>query len=69
MKYDEEKSEYVFDNGKSIYCFGGIAIDANKNIIFGHCDDYIDAVIETLTPEERKEIAEYMVNLWNEWAK
>jgi hypothetical protein len=34
-------------------------------VMFNDLADYF----RNATPEERKEIAEYMINLWKEWAK
>lgn len=68
MKYDEEKEGYLLESGKKIeidilYPYpNGTLYNPN----YFSCDSYID---ENLTPEERQEIAEYMIELWKEWAK
>lgn len=58
MKYDEETEYRVNSNQKREKIIGSICIKSEE--IYMHSYN---------APEERKEIAEYMIELWNEWAK
>ena len=59
MKYDLQTSQAKLENGKTIHHITAWYPD-NLNY-------YIRDI--QLSQEERKEIAEYMVELWKEWAK
>jgi len=66
MKYDEIK--YVLDSGRVFdSCIGFIHPGWNKETIYVEDGREVDEY--KVTPEERKEIAEYMISLWNEWSK
>ncbi|MGE0199286.1 MAG: hypothetical protein AB7O96_00960 [Pseudobdellovibrionaceae bacterium] len=66
MKYDEEKSAYFLSHGKRSF---------GERDIFGECikllknTHYVKLTRTYFDPEERKEIAEYMIELWKEWSK
>lgn len=67
--YDEDAQELVLSTGRREYCFSGtIGIGADHdytNVQYGH-----DGGIRTgdWTPQERQELAAYMVALWTAWA-
>lgn len=72
MKYDEEECEFVLNSGKRIYANMGIlGLSALKEYSLTLFEGYDgnNGLCEDYTPEERKEIAEYMISLWKEWAK
>ena len=67
MKYDEETKHFKLNSKKSFPAeHAVIGISCNLPIIF---QGYQALVWQTFTTEERKEIAEYMTQLWKEWAK
>lgn len=62
MKYDSETEVYELSNGKILT---GIRPDLLTLVFVNDKTGFFDDI----TKEERKEIAEYMINLWKEWAK
>lgn len=78
---DDKKSKdhFVLSTGKTIYANNAIlgisAYPENKNALFygydGQVFDYSYEEDEEppFTTEERKEISEYMINLWKEWVR
>lgn len=66
MNYNAEKEEFELKSGRKICSVfkGSIAPHSNTGrlLIMKACS------FENFNlPEERKEIAEYMINLWREW--
>jgi len=68
MKYDEETNEYELNNGLTVYpqrnTYADKRLDPLKMLILGN-----KGIFREPTTQERKEIAEYMIELWKEWAK
>lgn len=62
MKYDPETEVYELSNGKILK---GIKPDYLTLMFVNYETGFFDDI----TKEERKEIAEYVINLWNEWAR
>ena len=57
MKCDAETRDVQLSNGRLM------------SFLAGYFPDDVEWYSGPLTPEERKEIAEYMTQLWKEWAK
>lgn len=82
MIRDEDKDEWVLSSGRRMYGFSdtiGISTSDPRYISYGS-DGGLEilqphpslpgALIESpLTPEERREIAEHMINLWRKFAE
>lgn len=76
MKFYEKEQEFVLSTGKKIYANAGIlglSAETKESSLFQGYDSIYDTSNEeecsfNLTQEERKEIAEYMIDLWKEWA-
>lgn len=62
MKYNKETRDVQLSNGRLMSFLAG-------SFLAGYFPDDVEWYSGPLTPEERKEIAEYMISLWNEWAK
>lgn len=63
---------FKLSTGKEIYANCGILgiCEYGKKIsISGGYDQGINEEYENFTKEERQEIARYVINLWEEWAK
>lgn len=63
---------YTLSTGKNFYANCGIiGISKNEKGIFVH-EGYDGSINypweENFTKEERREIANFVINLWNEWA-
>jgi len=72
MKYDEEKEEFILENGSSILDDdNSLKISTIEAIVV--FEEHVGTILEfearELTPEERQEIAEYMIELWRDWSK
>lgn len=69
MEYDEQKHSIALSSGRTFYAFGGIGLlspQSGGELIYGHdgCCTFGDT---PLTSDERKEIADKMRSLWNQW--
>ena len=65
MKY--ERLQYVLNNGRVFESYSGLIHPEDKETIIVEDGQQIEEYKVNL--EERKEIAEYMIELWKEWAK
>jgi hypothetical protein len=67
MNYDEKKYEFTLTTGKifSAYC-GYIGINPEFSLSEGY-DGLLDYI--SFTQQEKIEIADYMINLWNDYKK
>jgi hypothetical protein len=66
MKLNEEDDGLTFDNGRECYAHAGIiGIDNSLHIFYG----YDGGLPGDLTPGERVELADYMINLWEKFKK
>jgi hypothetical protein len=70
-----DKDHFELSSGKRFYAHAGLLSvrAADASLFYGY-DGYVEYVPEgekpgegDLTPEERAEIAEYMMELWREW--
>lgn len=75
MTKDNDNGGYILSNGRRLYAaMGCIGIDESLSVVCGSDDGILvrDAgmvnVSEALTPEERREFADYVIALWNQWA-
>lgn len=82
MTLDEETGEFVLSTGRRFYLSGAghawlLSPDLDGQVAGGYDDrthfDSKEADAEdferVLTPEERREIADAMIAIWNAWAK
>lgn len=58
------EDELVLSSGRRLYCHGGVLGLGDDGIATHGWDGSIDA---KLSVAERREIAAYMVNLWQQW--
>ena len=65
MKYEEAEDVLELSSGKRLFANRGIlGISPAGEISEG----YDGGVYDEFTPEERAELAEYMIGLWRQWA-
>lgn len=68
MKYDEEKWKYILESGKELII--DQILLPKKNYAFTRRIEFgLGSFLDEVTAEERKEIAEYMIELWRAWAE
>lgn len=78
MKYDDNASEWVLSSGRRMYGYSdvvGISADASYlahgdgtlEILEPHPSQPGGLIESPFTPEERREIAEHMIALWQRW--
>jgi len=68
MKFNNNEHEYILNTGKIFPANHGLIGINHELVAHGGYDQVIHEDSE-FTPEERKEISEYMIELWKEWAK
>jgi hypothetical protein len=76
MKPNDDDDSFTLSNGRVIGGFNSqvVGIAPGDRRLFGGYDDYVfwcgeRGMIdqEPLTPSEREEISEYMIELWRQW--
>jgi hypothetical protein len=69
MTYDEENSEFVLCTGERFYAHAGTLgiCEGYNDISYGYDGAAQPYGGRPFFDAERREIAEYMVNLWNKW--
>jgi hypothetical protein len=61
--FDQDTNEFVLSSGKRFYAYGGLLSPGRGGLAYGY-DGWVD---ETLTPDEKAEIAQYMIHCWTTW--
>lgn len=65
-----EDNNLVFDNGKGLELnvgYSGLSLSPDGELSSGYDDRLYGREMDMLTPEERKEIAWYMMTEWLNW--
>lgn len=69
MKFNERDEEYELSTGRTFYAHQGIlGVTPRCGDVYNGCDGISFMEREDLTPTERQEIANYMIELWRKWA-
>lgn len=72
---DDEKSVFILESGRKLYAhaqilgigFEWLPDNPRQLTVFEGYDG--DLGLEKFTTDERREIAEYAIDLWNKWSK
>ncbi len=69
MKYDHKEQIYTFTSGRKVPFNRGIIGLNPENLMDGECFEGYDGPIRatTWTKEERRELAELMIDQWKIW--
>lgn len=77
MILDEENDDFILSSGEKMYANelilgisekdGSISVTGGYDQLIQN-DSYCEVRDGGLTKEEKKEIAEYVISLWNKWA-
>lgn len=70
MKFDEDQHRYLLGSGRSFYAHMDALSVWDGKLVSGF-DDEVPARLddpEELTAEERRDIAEHMIERWRRWA-
>lgn len=59
----------ILDNGTELLsvCYSGLSLTKDGSLASGFDDQLYLSEMKALTPEQRREIARYMVNEWSKW--
>ena len=70
MTYDEKADGFTLSTGRSLMGNGQfrLAPGDKGEVSYGYDGDALGFDMVALTPDERREIADYMIQAWSHWA-